>query len=411
MVDEPARPVARSDRPVEPGERLALLDALRGFALIGVLLVNLRAFCLYDDLDEAALARLPSAALDRYFEVLFSLLVDGKAFTLFCLLFGVGFALQTRQVDVDPAAGRRYLRRMLVLLAIGVLHALIWWGDILRYYAVLGLVLLPLARFSARTLAIAGVLIALFAAPLLRDWIAPWLKPPINGREARDLVLPAFQGSDLREVLSANADFAAYMFRANWSLVFVVLGRLLVGAALGRSNMLIDPQRHRRFWRGLLLGGLAIGVALTAFLLLRRHDLAFTGDIWTSTAGRLFVRASLGASSLALGLGYLAAFVLLFQHPAGRRLLQPFAPIGRMALSNYLTQTLIGIGLFYGIGAGLGARFGLAGTVVACAGIFLLQAHMSRIWLARYRYGPVEWLWRALTYGRRPAFQRTASAA
>jgi uncharacterized protein len=116
-------------------------------------------------------------------------------------------------------------------------------------------------------------------------------------------------------------------------------------------------------------------------------------------------RVSTGA--LKLGLAYAAIFVLLFQRATWRRWLQLFAPVGRMALTNYITQTVVAIALFYGIGLGIGPRFGLVGVLVSGAIIFAVQIALSHWWLARFHFGPLEWLWRSLTYGQRPPMRRS----
>ncbi len=197
------------------------------------------------------------------------------------------------------------------------------------------------------------------------------------------------------------------MWVANWTLLFFVLGRVLLGAALGRAGVLYEPQAHARFWRRLLAANALVGGVITGFLLLRDHGGIAELLPWLATEpGRWAMRLLRNAAPLSLGLAYLAAFVLLFDQPAWRRWLQGLAPVGRMALSNYLAQTVLAIGLFYGVGAGLGPRFGLAGMLLAWTVIFALQLALSHWWLARFQFGPMEWLWRSLTYRRRQPLVR-----
>lgn len=396
--------------PVSERRRYEELDALRGFALFGVLLVNLRDFSLYSLLPAAERAALPTAALDRVLEVLLAALVDIKSATLFAMLFGVGFALQMQRAAEDPAVGQRYLRRLLLLVLIGVAHAwLLWWGDILRYYAVLGLLLLPLGRAGARVLALAGVAIALFALPLLRPLVVPLLPSLAPAAQASATALAAFSGPDAGAALVANLDYDLRMRLANWSLAFFVLGRLLIGAALGFAGVLQQPQWHRAFWRRLLAVCLPLGAALTAFALLRDHGIAFADGWWKTPAARTLSATLRSASTLALALGYMALVVTAFETRM-RPLLLPLIPVGRMALSNYLGQTFIGLAVFYGAGLGLGPRYGLVGTLLGAVIIFALQIWLSRLWLRRFQFGPAEWLWRSLTYGRRQPLLRPAVA-
>ncbi|HVH36775.1 MAG TPA: DUF418 domain-containing protein [Tahibacter sp.] len=397
--------------PVADAQRHDVLDALRGLALFGVLLVNLRDFSLYSLLPADGRAALPTAAWDRVLDIVMAAFVDVKSATLFAMLFGVGFALQMQRAADDPSAARRYLRRLLLLLIIGIAHAwLLWWGDILRYYAALGLLLLPLGHASPRRLALIGLAVALFALPLLRPLIPPLLPAVAPAAEAANAACAAFSGADAGAAFAANVDYDLRMRIANWSLAFFVLGRLLLGAALGFAGVLQEPQRHRQFWRRLLVVCLPLGASLTTFVLLRDHGLLFADGWWTGKAARNVSSIARSASSIALALAYMALVVLAWQTRA-RRVLGAFAPVGRMALTHYLGQSLLGVSLFYGAGLGLGPRYGLVGTVFAAVAVFALQTWLSRWWLQRFRFGPAEWVWRSLTYGRRQPLRRTAPAA
>ncbi len=359
--------------PTPARERMVLLDALRGFALFGVLLVNLRDLTLYSFLSETAQAALPTAGWDRGLDLAMAALVDAKAFTIFTLLFGVGFALQAEKAGDD--GGERYRRRMWVLLAIGLVHgSAFWWGDILRLYAILGLVLWPLAHWRPRRLAWLGVTVAVFLTPALRPMMAAWLPSIAPSAEMSAATLAAFQGMNVEELWRANSRYDSWTRISAWGLPFYIFGRLLLGAALGRSGKLWQPEKHRRFWVGWLAVSLPVGVALTAFILLRDHG-AF-GPMqgwWRTEEARALVRMARSGASLALGFAYMAAFVLLFQRPRWQRWLGALAPVGRMALTNYVAQTLLAMGLFYGIGFGLGPRFGMVGILAAGSGIFAAQ--------------------------------------
>lgn len=398
--------------PVAETQRHDVLDCLRGIALFGVLLVNLRDFSLYGLLPAAARDALATASWDRALDVVMAVLVDVKAATLFSLLFGVGFALQMQRAESGGEdATRRYVRRLLLLLAIGIAHAwLLWWGDILRYYAVLGLLLVPLGRGDPRRLALLGLVVALFGPPLLRPWIAPLLADVVPAGQAAAAAFAAFSGGEAAAMLGANLDYDLRMRVANWSLVCFVLGRLLLGAALGFAGVLQQPQRHLHFWRRLACWLLPAGLLLSAFALLRDHGIAFADGWWRTPAARSVSSVLRSAASLSLALSYMALVVLLFQRPRWRGLLQWFAPVGRMALTNYLGQSVLGIALFYGVGLGLGPRLGLVGILAAAVLIFVLQGWASRCWLRHFRFGPAEWLWRSATYGRAQPLRRAAQA-
>ncbi|CAB3849275.1 DUF418 domain-containing protein [Achromobacter insuavis] len=386
--------------------RLEVLDALRGAALLGVLLANLRAFSLHDFLPAAAGA----GPADIAAQWLMAALVDAKAATLFALLFGVGFALQLGPAPLAPGRRRRHALRLLALLAIGLLHAwLLWWGDILRYYALLGLLMLPLAGWSARRLAIVGAALALFAWPLLLPWARLALPPQVPSAQATAAALSAFSAPDLMRAWAANLDYDLRMRIANWSLLIFVLGRLMIGAALGRAGLFLDPAAHLAAWRRLAGAALLVGVPASAFVLLRDGAILFADGWWSGGPGRDLARIVRSAASLALGLGYMAGFVLLFQWPRARRLLAGFAPVGRMALTNYLGQSLLAISLFYGVGLGLGPVASLPRILALGVLLFIVQALASAWWLRRYALGPCEWLWRSAAAGRWQAMRLPAS--
>lgn len=394
--------------PIGEAQRLEVIDALRGFALAGVLLANLPYFSLYAFLPDEQHAALPFAAVDRLLEPAITVLVAGKFITLFSLLFGVGFALQMQRLTAAGDGPGRYARRLLVLLGLGFAHGIgLWWGDILHYYALLGLCLIPLARWRPGSLAVLGVAIALLAFPLARLAIGDLsLRVPSLAGISPE-ALSAFSSDAWSRVVAMNLAMTAWFPVAYWGMVFFVAGRLLLGTAIGKSGMLDDPARHVARWRRLLFACLPTGLLLTIVIQACDYGFLPTASAWfRTTPGHAVMSVLRDLSTLSLGLAYLAGFVLLFQRPAWRHWLQHLAPIGRMALSNYLAHSLVGVAIFYGVGFAIGPRYGLVGVVIAWALLFAAQIIASRWWLAHFRFGPVEWLWRSLTYGRAQALRR-----
>jgi len=406
-------PVRTYASPAAGVRRLELLDALRGFALFGVLMVNLRSFSLFEFLTPAARAALPTAAWDRVVDMAMELLVDARSITLFSLLFGVGFAMQMNRPTDKADHVHRYVRRMLILLAIGLVHAwLFWWGDILRYYAVFGLALLAFTRLSPRKLAVLGVFVAV-AMPVLLQPVLPALLPPqASPAQSAAAALAAFGSDQWSTVLDGNFARDARMRIAVWWLPLFVFGRLLIGMAIGRAGVLQRSVEYRHFWHRLLYASLATSLVATVLLLLRDHHATgiVAGWLQGGDAGKTVARLLRHIAPLAQGVFYMAAFVLLFQRAAWRHWLRKLAPMGRMALTNYLAQTLFGLGLFYGIGLGIGPKLGLVGVAACSIAIFALQAVFSCWWLARFRFGPAEWLWRSLVYGRPQPMRWLATA-
>lgn len=394
------------------GERLTRIDALRGAALAGVLLVNLGGFSLYYFLDAPALRALPTAGFDAWARLAVQLLAQDKAITLFSLLFGVGIALQAERAKANGRGNGPLLRRLLVLLAIGLLHAhLLWWGDILTYYAIAGFALLGLRRLPDRALIGAGLGLALFWPLLgpLANRLLPAGLP--DDAAAHAMALRAFSSHSIADALRGNIAYAHWNWMALWGVFPFVLARLMIGDWIGRRGVLQDPAAHRAllqwtFWIGLPLG-LGIGIALEAI----EAAGATERLIHAGRASEFALRTLRRVSPLAQGLAYLAGFALLTLRPGWERRLAWLAPIGRMALSHYLLQTVIGIGLFYGIGIGLGPAGGLPMRLLVWALVFAAQAWAGRWWLARYRLGPAEWVWRSLAAGRRLPLRLSPSNA
>lgn len=402
----PAVPNVES-RPTE--QRLELIDALRGFALAGVLLSNLRDFSLYTLIEDNAPTLWPG---ERWLQMALAALLDAKAMTVFALLFGVGFALQLERADNSAQVRRRYAWRLCLLLGFGLAHAAFWYGDILRYYALLGLLLLPLARWRPAALAALGVLVAVLASAALQPWMKPWTAQFVPAAQAAAAAREAFASPQWTTMLAGNRDYDLWVHATAWSLPLFTLGRLLLGMAIGRAGWLQRPQQHLRAWRRLCAWSLPIGLILAVYFLFR--DFAGLGPELFGLQGgaaRALSRLLRNIAYLSLGLGYVAAFVLLFQQPRARRWLAWLAPVGRMALSNYLAQTAFGLALFYGIGLGLGPRYGLCGVLAAFVAVFAAQTALSHWWLRRFRYGPLEWLWRCLTYRRALPLRRAPAAA
>lgn len=378
--------------------RLPLIDALRGFALLGVFLVNLRFFSLDALMTEAAQQALPSAALDHALRTGMEWLLDMKAITLFSLLFGMGVAMQME--GNTPGRMAAHLRRMAALLVIGLLHSvLLWWGDILLVYAVVGL-LLPLFRhLGDRALLVSGVAVALLLPPLLSPWIRDWVALLTPRAQMNAMALDALANGTLAQAWWRNLQLAAWLKLSNWALLFFVLGRFLLGYWAGRRGLLQQPQAHLPLLRSLAAGGLLLGAA---FLWVDATADALK-QAWPALRGGVpgyLLRVSYRVAPLALGIAAAATFALLYLRPWAERVLRVFVPAGRMALSNYLLQSAICVPLFAGFGLGIGPLHGLWPVLLVAAVVFPLQLWVSAWWLRGHRFGPVEWLWRSASEGQ-----------
>ncbi len=397
--------------PVAPGQRIELLDVLRGFALFGVLVGNLVWLATYENVTREQMQALPTAAMDQAIRYLVNFFIDGKFYTLFSFLFGLGFSVQmSRTAERGGDAKRTYFRRLSVLLAFGLAHAfLLWYGDILNIYALLGFLLFFCRGISTRKLLVLSALLIILPQTLIKTWphvtggaeISPAAQAAEEAQE-RALKEHRFWVYTYGTYPQVVAEHVAFFF-SDWLFLLyfnsAVFGKFLLGLLAGRLRLFHDPEQHPHFFRRLLLWGLVVGVAgNAAFVLhvwLTRNDILEDSSplilttLWLSDLGRL------GLAAL-----YAAAITLLFQRPAWRARLSLLAALGRMALTNYLTHSLIYAFLFYGYGIGLGllGKVGAAACVLLGLVIYTLQIIFSRWWLSRWAFGPMEWVWRSLTY-------------
>lgn len=404
--------------PVGERERIAELDVLRGLALFGVLTMNFVGFTGPGfGLTEAQAAALPTAGIDYYTYWGVRWLIGDKANTVFATLFGLGFYLQLQRGSGRPGFEARYRRRLLLLLLFGVLNVLfLWMWDILHLYAIAGFFLLAMRRWSTRTLVVFGLAAALYSDKLHELLI-----------KASGVALPNAEklnsdaGILARQELLATGDYPSlvtYWANFTWldwlggtmiiAWVIYALGRFALGAAIGRSGILEDVARFVPLLRR--IAWVAIPAGLGAGVVIR---LIYTGALGENEGLRALGQILRSPAALVLAAGYCAAVVVALQKDWGRRLFGLFAPVGRMALTNYLAQGLVYGFVVYGVGPGLGlaGRIGSFQVLSICIAFFAFQMLYSHLWLARFRFGPMEWLWRALTYGERPAFRRREEVA
>lgn len=398
--------------PVSGSKRIGLLDSLRGFALLGIFLANLGYFSGWIFLSEEEKEAL--SAFGGLFgrDFLHMVFIEGKFYTIFSLLFGIGFAVQLERLSRRGSDFHRlYLRRLTGLLAIGLVHlCLIWDGDILALYALCGFVLLALRNWSTGRLFKLGiVLLALPVPGYALFWLAGWPSPgaaleqwgyqiwqwrvgsAVTDADAIEQMRRGTLDGYLDWVLS-GAPFRWAFLLDSWRLP-KVMGTFLLGACAGREIMagklIQDTGRLRRifFW------GLVVGLPANALLALA-GGIPYTEFHWSG-----FQATFLNAVGVPpLGLAYAAGFALLWNR--GHRYLHVFSPAGRMALTNYLMQSVIAIVIFYGVGFGLTGRLAPAAWIGIGLAVYVGQLLVSRLWLTWFRFGPLEWLWRCATYGR-----------
>ena len=402
-------------RPIEVGQRIDFLDVLRGIAILFIFSANILSFTGFWAFPEESKISGAIFPFDQGFYFVMSTLVDGKFYSIFSLLFGIGCAMQFSKLNsYDKPFAPFFRRRMFWLLVIGLIHlCLFWMGDILTLYALLGFVLIWFVNVSDKNLInFAAVLILL---PII-NWLFVYFtglnyaryffKLSTSYYEHFGLATKDWNGNkfaDFQKFIGNQnlLDFFKYnigntLIRIgailNEGRVFKVMGIFLIGLWAGRKILKEDLLNNLKFLKKIALWGFSIGLPISTF----RTYIDFFGgreDYWGFLNTTSY---ALGTVPLAMGLA--ASLALLYKKRP--KLLNVFAPVGKTALSNYLFQTFIAITLFYGVGFGLAGKFGFTVIMAITVCIFIFQIVMSKWWLKHFRFGPIEWIWRQLTYGK-----------
>jgi len=377
---------AASPRPISPAERIDSIDVLRGLALLGVVAINVVTEFRVSIFEQFLSHTRPALPIDNAVETILTLAVEMKALALFSLLFGAGLAIQFERLANSERRTSLLVRRLAVLLVFGLLHlCLIWNGDILTEYALAGLIVLPFLfgprwLVAVAALASLGLYLAMQAFPPPGWW-------PSTAAMRQDVV-------EAHRIYATGGFLDVLAFRLRELPLFAPLhvfifprtiGLFLLGAFAWRTGILRNPPRH------LLFAIAAACIGLGAALILCH-------------AGGFIARGRIGAlaeplGTILLALGYGAGIIGIANLDSGKKLLGWAAPLGRMAFTNYLMQSLIFGWIFYGYGLGLFGRLGVASALAVGVAVYTGQVFFSAWWLRRYRYGPVEWLWRTLMYG------------
>jgi uncharacterized protein len=386
-------------------ERIAALDVLRGVAVAGILFANVLVFFGLFVLPPDRAAALPTVDADRVATFLEHVFVEGKFYSIFSLLFGIGFGVQLSRGG-EPALPR-FRRRLRILLGIGAIHAtLIWAGDILMLYALLGFTMPWFARRSDRQLVRWTVILLAIPTALYVVVFAIWLlvgsgaaQAAPSGAGVPAAVLPYFQAigtGGLKEALVGNFVFLGLRWADLVATVRFpkVLGMFVLGLWTVHTGLALMPAERRATLVKWSILGWSVGLPANLIATWAFQHWAYL----PASIGGLLGVAMQGVGIPLLAIGYAATIALLVVD--GRRLVTVFAPVGRMALTNYLMHSVVCVTLAYGFGLGLWWRIG-ASTAMAIAGLIIaVQIPLSALWLSRYRFGPVEWVWRRLTYGR-----------
>jgi len=379
-------------------ERLEFVDSLRGFALFGVFWANLLIFSGITYMTSEQRAALFTTRLDSNAYSVERFFIENKFIGLFSFLFGISFWLFLSRARSRGGSGTSlFYRRIFWLFLIGLVHGWLFWSfDVLRFYALWAILLPVFVRIAPRRLFYIALTTGILV-PALVSGLRAWMTPVIPVMDFDALALEAFSSGTYREFLVANWKYDWYLTNSIGQIGYqvAVFGRLLLGLCVARALDLGNLNTHRTILvKVLVAGGLAGLVGNTIFA----ADL-LTGA--TITPFLSFIRRFLvEGGHLGLTLFYAAGLALAFLTARWKPVIQLLAPVGRMALTWYLLQTVFGIWMFYGFapGPGLMGKLGPASLAAIAVVGFLVQIICARIWLSRFRLGPAEWLWRTLTY-------------
>ena len=414
----PPSRAAEGAAPVAESERISSLDTLRGFALLGILVMNIQSFAMpfsayfnptaYGDLTG------PNFAVWLVSHLFF----DQKFMTIFSMLFGAGIILLTTRVARrGDRPARVHYRRMLWLLLIGMLHAYgIWYGDILVLYAVCGMIVYLMRNWQPRTLLTVGLMaIAIGSGMSLFFGVSLPHMPPEVVQQMKDDASPppekieselaSYRGGWLDQMPHrANLTFG---FQAFYILIWGMWragGLMLVGMALYKWGV-FSLERSTGFYARLMAIGLPLGVGLTGWGVYENfsRNWEFPYPSFYGVQFNYF-------GSLLASIGLVGMVLLVCKTGALRGWQARLAAVGRMAFTNYLLHTIICTTIFYGHGFGLFGDVTRVGQVVVVLGVWTFQLIVSPIWLRHFSMGPFEWLWRSLTYGSLQPFRRAAPA-
>lgn len=401
--------------PVQLKDREVFMDVLRGIAILGIFIANLQYFSFYSPKASGAFI---NQSLDHQFTFLHAMFIEGKFYSIFSLLFGWGIALQmSSSANNDTVTAKFIKRRLWFMMLLGGIHLIfIWTGDIVAFYAMVGFILVALRKKSNKTLFITGI--GLILSPIVIYFFKMkflWLNAPAGllleasrYLQTHFAAIPA-NSDDITviqqshsivtdiKVNMANVPFRyAYLFFV--SRISKVLGMMLLGFVIGRSGFYkrINEYKKQLLWFVLI----ALIVSLPANYMLAKYmehpenyyNLKMEG--WYETVVYAF-----GVAPLALVYTILIAW--MFQQNWIQHILKLIAPVGKMAFSNYMLHSIVGFVVFHAIGFGYMQQVGPFAWTVFAVLVFLAQIIISTVWLKYFEFGPVEWVWRSLTYGKK----------
>ncbi|MBD1381988.1 DUF418 domain-containing protein [Metabacillus arenae] len=397
--------------PIPKQERVRELDIIRGFALLGILAANMSFFStpgVYLLMTEVEWWNSP---WDQLADKLIHFFATSKFFTMFSFLFGLGFVLFLQRAEQKVKRPKTlFLKRLFILLIIGLIHAFgIWYGDILIIYSITGLFLLLFYHLKPKTLLTWGFM-SLFL-PALLMFLASIGVLMAGGGSPEDTTgaafadqmieqsVTAYGSGTFAEIMSQRAQDYAFALTGYIFMVPTIFSMFLFGAYAAKTERYKNIQAQLPFYRKCWLAGLIIGLPFNSLAVYSITQVDSSSSIYLLT---YFIGTAIGGPALCFF--YMTSVVLLCQKKLWLKILTPLQAVGRLALSNYLLQSLVCTTIFYSYGFGLFGQVGPAMWLLIVVLLYSLQIGISHLWLKKFRFGPAEWLWRSLTYGKRQPF-------
>jgi len=395
--------------PTDPKQRIEILDILRGFALSGIIFNNMQYLSGYAFTPFTTLKEIINLQLNENLYHFLDIIITAKFYTLFSFLFATGFYIQfSRHSEDSTEFLKTYRRRLFILLVIGIVHSLIWFGDILFSYAVIGFILILFRNIHPKKLLPLSICILLL--PYLIDLaVLPFFhtsatigihnSAPLVHVSYPDMtplsVITTYQNGSIADIFLLNFHNLIWKYLGYFpsGQYFTLFGIFLLGYYLASVGFFKEKSKSTL----LLIISLFVGILATFSARMLDGSLYQ----WPPTLSNIFFKFLLLTGQIFLCIFYITIIYKTVQTSIGNRILKYLIPMGRMALSNYLFQTIIMIAIFYNFGFNLFGKIGLITVTGIAIFILILQIIFSNIWLRYFKFGPFEWLWRSLTYKKR----------
>lgn len=402
----------------KPKERILIIDGLRGFSLLGIVLAHISGWFIAGGIPDVVWQKYQNdvgTAIANYFGGIF---IEGKFYTLFSFLFGLSFALQLFQrKDQDSHFIRRFMWRLVILFIIGFIHHIHWKGDILGIYAILGFLMILFRNASDKILWI-GIMFFILNSPIIFKGILDGTKPKEKPKTEKEQKVESdkyaketlesyntLKSGSYPAVIKQNFRDLKYKadFQFDSGRIYITLGFFLLGLWVGRRKFFDNFDVNKPFFKKVMWWCLGVNVFIIAFLLTLVLGKYFEK---LGTWGNLLGNTLYNIHCVTMTVFYITSISLLLNLKSMRWILDKFSAVGKMGLTNYLLQSAIGVILFYGIGFGLAGEFNAGWCYLIGIAIFILQIVVSKWWLSNFIYGPMEWLWRSATYLKWQAMRR-----